>query len=143
MHVLEDDGVAIMYPMVAQRLLVVHERQAVERDDDLVGRHAALDLAERLEVLQLQLLAHVEDEDAVVAERRHRHLHRALLGGSTWGSRKGLMHEDTQRPPRPSLAVDGRVPGEGSRPEGRRGGSVNTSVGAAGEADSDSRVLRM
>lgn len=74
---LEDNSVAVAYPMVAQRLLVVHERQAVECDDDLVGWHAALDLAERLEVLQLQLLAHVEDEDAVVAERRHSYFHRA------------------------------------------------------------------
>lgn len=86
MHVLENDGVAVAYPVVAQRLLVVHERQAVERDDDLVGRHAALDLTKRLEVLQLQLLAHVEDEDAVVAERRHRHLHhaRASIRGPPW-----------------------------------------------------------
>lgn len=75
MHMLQDDRVPIADPVIAQRLLVVHERQPVERDDDLVGRHPALDLAERLEVLQLQLLAHVQDEDAVVAERRHRHLH--------------------------------------------------------------------
>ncbi|KAL0112724.1 hypothetical protein PUN28_012176 [Cardiocondyla obscurior] len=103
----KNDSVAVTDPVVAQRLFIVHQRQPVEGDDDLVGRHAALDLAERLEVLQLQLLAHVEDEHAVVAERRHRHSHRAGSNSARFPLFAGARG-DARAPPR-SLAVDGKV----------------------------------
>lgn len=126
MHVLEDDSVAVTDPVIAQRLLVVHERQTVERDHDLVGRHAALDLAERLEVLQLQLLAHIEDEDTVVAERRHRHLH-----CSRWPTIWAPL-EITTRTRRPSRSFSlslsfspstGKMPGRSLHERSRRVGS--------------------
>lgn len=78
-HVLEDDGIAVTNAVIAQGLFVIHQRQAVECNYDFVSRYATLDFAEGLEILQLQFLAHVQHEHAVVAERRHRHLHDCVV----------------------------------------------------------------
>lgn len=125
---LQDNGIAVADAVIAQGLLVVHERQAVERDDDFVGRHSALDLAERLEILQLQLLAHVQDENAVVAESRHCHLHTCLVR-----SRRILgTNERDKRPPRGRL---GCSRGENIARDSIRNGRVVTDARDASRED--------
>lgn len=71
---LEDDHVAVAHSVLLQRLLVVHEGHAVEGDGDFRGGEARLDLAEGLEVLQLQVFGDVQHED-VVGEGRDGYLH--------------------------------------------------------------------
>lgn len=59
---LEDDGVAVLHPVVFEGLLVVKQWHPIENDGDFARRKAGLDLAEGFEILQFQILGHVQDE---------------------------------------------------------------------------------
>lgn len=71
---LKNNRIPVLYSVVFERFLVVHQRPAIESNHNFRGWKTAFHLTESLEVLQLQVLGYIQDED-IVRERRYSHFH--------------------------------------------------------------------